>query len=645
MLRPVTILVIVLGTALGCRGVAIAQRSSSDRRSQRLLPMQRGASIDEKSQAILLQQLRTLVVSPERSQLPEFTETQLQEMEEAFARWRERSGDSQIPNLGGIPSAWINKAIEDPAIRSRAQQLLERYARDRHLGPAASKAPIRGSDATARSGGEQSEELGQPGAPLSPRPLVGPDVGPTGRETGDTRPKQLGSAGDLDGPFADGDVPPIDAAKVQSLRELFDGLMSGDWRRKAFNSPQQKRKEAQQRKEIKELTKSARANATANGDPSAQSRNSSGMTQSSGSFGGPRRQLSPFLESPEGRGRAAELPSLSDDPTTSGAELPNSMVSPKRPPGLRTPEGPSASVVQDDSLIRQTVDQLQSRLPGENRPKNRSNAGSHSTSGDSKTALDVKRDVERYGLAATLQRIFEKTVEERKQKLKSTDQAVAERGRADDSSGEIPGATAKRQHRQKTGRPQASARPSSVGNDAMMRLQYMIADVWKSIATVPSATPGAVDRARSPKLESPEVGSLVRRLSAGPWPVAIAFLATLILASLLLARKEAKRVASAAARDDVWVKDILRLGLRTRADVVRAFHHFALRRPDPIATWWTHRYVAARLSESSPNLRSVIQELTDVYEEARYLPPDVKLSAEQIERVHQALRLAEAGDA
>jgi hypothetical protein len=589
-----------------------------------------------------LQQLRSLVVSPELSQLPELTETQLQEMEEAFTRWRERSGDLQIPNLGGIPSAWIDTAIEDPAIRSHAQRLLERYARDRSITPTASQSQIPGSDSIERSSG-------QPGAQLSPHPLSAPDARPRDKETGDPGPNELGPAGTRGGaPIAGDDVPPIDSERMQGLRELFESLMSGDKRRRAFNSLQQQMEEAQLRKKVKELTKSARTEPIENGNLSSPGRSSSRTTQGRGSFGGPYRQTDPFAENPVRRGQGPGVPPSDDSTAVAPAELLNSMLSPKEPPALRSPERPSADVIQENYPSQQTVDQEQTRSPGQNRPNNSPDASSNPTSDNTTSGFDIKRYVDEHGLGATLQRIIERTVEERKQNLKSADAAVSGRG-GGESSSEMPegvAESAEQQHRQRTARQlSASARASSVGNDSITRLRHLIADVWKSIATVPRATPGAVDRAQPPKLQTPEVSSLARRLSAGLWPLAIVVLAVLILASLMLARKEVRRVESNAARDDVWVKEILRVGLRTRADVVRAFHHFALRRPEPAASWWTHRYVAARLSESSPNLRSVINELTNVYEEARYLPPDVQLSAEQIERVHQAFRLAEAGDA
>ncbi len=85
-------------------------------------------------------------------------------------------------------------------------------------------------------------------------------------------------------------------------------------------------------------------------------------------------------------------------------------------------------------------------------------------------------------------------------------------------------------------------------------------------------------------------------------------------------------------------KEILTEGIRTRADVVRAFHRFVLRRAQPVANWWTHRYAALRLTESSPQLRSVIADLASVYEHARYLPPEATLSSEEIDRVQAALK-------
>jgi hypothetical protein len=78
--------------------------------------------------------------------------------------------------------------------------------------------------------------------------------------------------------------------------------------------------------------------------------------------------------------------------------------------------------------------------------------------------------------------------------------------------------------------------------------------------------------------------------------------------------------------------------LRSRGDVVRAYHRFVLQTSQPVATWWTHRYAATQLTTATPQLALAMNELTTAYEHARYMPPEFELSVEQLERVGTALR-------
>ena len=107
---------------------------------------------------------------------------------------------------------------------------------------------------------------------------------------------------------------------------------------------------------------------------------------------------------------------------------------------------------------------------------------------------------------------------------------------------------------------------------------------------------------------------------------------------LLIARKRIELAVAAREAEADLAKEILTEGIRTRADVVRAFHRFVLRRAQPVATWWNHRYVASKLSEASPQLKTVISDLASVYEHARYLPPEVSLTSDEIDRVQAALK-------
>ena len=80
------------------------------------------------------------------------------------------------------------------------------------------------------------------------------------------------------------------------------------------------------------------------------------------------------------------------------------------------------------------------------------------------------------------------------------------------------------------------------------------------------------------------------------------------------------RVGGAIPPDDI----------RTRSDVVRAFHRYALQSDMSVPTWWTHREVERQVAEATPTLQPSIQSLANLYEQARYLPDDADFTPDQI---------------
>ncbi len=78
--------------------------------------------------------------------------------------------------------------------------------------------------------------------------------------------------------------------------------------------------------------------------------------------------------------------------------------------------------------------------------------------------------------------------------------------------------------------------------------------------------------------------------------------------------------------------------IRTRQDVIRAFHRLALQVSRSVEPWWTHRRVEQSTRHDLPAVRSAMTVLADVYEEARYLPEHVELSSSQLNAMRDALR-------
>jgi hypothetical protein len=78
-----------------------------------------------------------------------------------------------------------------------------------------------------------------------------------------------------------------------------------------------------------------------------------------------------------------------------------------------------------------------------------------------------------------------------------------------------------------------------------------------------------------------------------------------------------------------------------RADVVRAFHQLAYRIAHPLETWSTHRRIVNQVSRTSPEIHSPVRVISEVYEQARYLPSDMELSEDQLASVRKAIQACE----
>jgi hypothetical protein len=78
--------------------------------------------------------------------------------------------------------------------------------------------------------------------------------------------------------------------------------------------------------------------------------------------------------------------------------------------------------------------------------------------------------------------------------------------------------------------------------------------------------------------------------------------------------------------------------IRSREDVVTAFHVIAARAPAVSANWWTHRRAAVALVESKPKSGSDVETLTELYEQARYLPENEPMTDEQLALASEAVR-------
>jgi hypothetical protein len=182
--------------------------------------------------------------------------------------------------------------------------------------------------------------------------------------------------------------------------------------------------------------------------------------------------------------------------------------------------------------------------------------------------------------------------------------------------------------------------PSSPGRPSMMNNMTETANGWLSNVvsppkprsiTVPAASAGTTSSRGMTIPQGPDSRSTFGLLAL----LAVLGLAWYFTPQLIVAFKQTPQ------RETVLSDVIHPADIRSRFDVVRAFHQFALRRASLTAEWWTHRAVEQHVVQESPSLQPVIHTLTDLYEQARYLPEDAQFGPDQIESARRALAQCE----
>lgn len=166
----------------------------------------------------------------------------------------------------------------------------------------------------------------------------------------------------------------------------------------------------------------------------------------------------------------------------------------------------------------------------------------------------------------------------------------------------------------------------------MQRLQKSAQSLLSDLTTVPEP-PAAVSGGDTASLTwsgGPEGRDVMTAL------VVVLLLGVTGLVALLLWRRRFTIPSGPTGLSGVSM-DLRGVRLRSRDDVVHAFHQLALHSVGLVQVWWTHRLVASQLSVLTPAIQPAVQTLADVYEQARYLPPDVELPADRIRQAQAAL--------
>lgn len=226
-------------------------------------------------------------------------------------------------------------------------------------------------------------------------------------------------------------------------------------------------------------------------------------------------------------------------------------------------------------------------------------------------------------------------------------------GESPDTGASGTGSSARGSNR--TSRPQRQERapsrisrsPSSSGSDGnsvLDRIGKAASEFLRDVATAPPSTPSGAGRSMTStgggaRAATPGPGAI-----SGPMIAAVFGMMALMIAAaavLLLARKKL-RPLSATREWSAGGGIVPPSGIRTRSDLIRAFHHFVLQPMSLVQSWWTHREAAIHIARRAPERQAAIETLTGLYERARYLPEDQELTPEQFRAAQLALEQCEA---
>lgn len=121
-----------------------------------------------------------------------------------------------------------------------------------------------------------------------------------------------------------------------------------------------------------------------------------------------------------------------------------------------------------------------------------------------------------------------------------------------------------------------------------------------------------------------------------PTLVIAVLLVAILIACLIIGKRLAPRTDTETSEQ--VLASLLKQGIRSREDVIQAFHQFALKPPHETQNWWTHSRVVETVVQQYPHHSARIQILASLYEQARYFPADEEFTDAQIQQAADAVR-------
>ncbi len=286
--------------------------------------------------------------------------------------------------------------------------------------------------------------------------------------------------------------------------------------------------------------------------------------------------------------------------------------------------------------------------------KNEGSLGETSAGGSSKSksssSMDIRKELVRSGFGATLQKLvedaqrssqssrptapplngFEQPALSTKTPISNTDQLGVPEPAKQPPRPANPNRTT-----ENSSRP---AKPDSAISRGLQQTGKVLNNLWTQISkSTQNETRISASPSPSPQVNSRSGSfSLPNLFNAKVLECLIVLTVACAVAFFVLryrVRSEQERREVIEARLAPKIDEI-----RTRDDVVRAFHAIAKQRLQSAQAWWTCGVVTERFEHSLPELTGPIRTLSVLYEQARYFPVAHQLSSDQIEDAKFALK-------
>ncbi len=613
---PIAIYAFII-LAFSSGGQCLAQSSDIarvDTDSQRWLPFPNPSPMQPSGQASYLSQLRNRILSSERTEKvdpPRLSSAQVKSLMEAMRQFGDNLPEGlTAESLDAIPPELISKALSDPELMRQANELSEKYA----------------NKGRSNSSGDQGKPDGTAPHELSPaRPNAERTRNPTDPATPPTKQN---------------DAPKLqNKAKDDNFKELMDKLQDMKQRVEESQNLASEPKSQEQPESAgrtpansnKEFPRTGLPTAPEQQAPPARSAARQSALKQSGA-----KQLGPTPSgiAPNGtppNGVATSRPK----PSSSGAEA----IAENRS-NQRSQRTDGNSNKQSQSLPQVEPGPFESAPDQPQMPSNTGDVSASTSEPNSKSSMDIKKELARRGFGPTLQKL----VEDAQRKSQSTrgnttpQNQITKPTIAPESSSRTARAT-------DSPRPQEPAprlpTPDSAFAKGLQQTGKYLNNLWMQIAKNEQIHPRAsASPSTAPQTSAPqEAFSLPNPFNARALEYLVGMVALGAIAFFVLrfrSRSERERRELLEAELAPRIDEI-----RTREDVVRAFHALAKQRLRATQAWWTCGYVTNRFEQLLPQHTSQIKTLAGLYEQARYFPTEHRLTIDQIENAKHALKHCE----